>query len=86
MTPYEIELLLNIHCSPAALPQADTPLLGITLRGFENEDLIKPSTFESGWETTLKEFAFVEMLCDTPLPKQVWIDPRSDKIVETKDR
>ena len=85
MSPYEIELLLDIHCSPAELPNAKVPLLDRTLNDFENEGLIVPdSSFDSGWTTTLRGEALVKMLCDTPMPKQVWIDPRSGEIVEAR--
>ena len=81
MSPYEIEILLSLHCSPAELSQAKTPLLDRTLHDFENEGLIAPYKRESGWTTTPKGAAFVDMLCATPLPKQIWVDPRTEKAI-----
>ena len=85
MSPYEIEILLHIYCSPAELPQAKTPLLERTLKDFENEGLIIPSFHrDSGWSTLPKGDAFVELLCNTPIPKGGWFDPRNGEIIEGK--
>ena len=82
MSPYEIELLLNIHCCPSELSQAKVPLLSRTLREFNNAGIIEPGNSNSGWQTTDKGSILVEMLCATPFPVDAWIDPRTIEVIE----
>lgn len=42
---------------------------------------IEGATDHRVYEATERGRAFVQMLCDTPLPQQRWVDPRTQVVV-----
>ena len=84
MTPYEIELLIFINGRASSLDECAPPCThrdNVVAR-FEHDDLIyENQESTSGWYTTSRGMALVEMLCATPLPKRVWVDPRTEKAI-----
>lgn len=76
MTPLEIGLLLDIHCTaaPLVLP---SPVHEETIKWFLKEGLIEEYRTQPGRYTTLPRGAyFVERLCALPLPISVWVIPQ----------
>jgi hypothetical protein len=72
-TPLHIELILHYHCCCNLWPQHDAPavieftddLLGMGLIVGDRES-------GSGYRTTERGGKFVEKLCNTEIPVQVW--------------
>lgn len=53
--------------------------------GFVREGLIReraPNQHSSRFETTDRGKAWVEMICSTPYPEQVWRNPSTKEVVE----
>lgn len=81
MPPGKIALLLHYHFDPIK-PDTDgntrkwtDELLADNLIEISNRP---PDPVYSEWITSKRGQAYVEMLCNTPLPIQQWIDPRSN--------
>lgn len=79
MTPLEIGLLLDIHCShaPQALPSA---VHTDTIKWFLKEGLIEEYRTKPGCYSMLPRGAYlVERLCSLPLPVSMWVMPQEEK-------
>jgi len=75
MTPHDIRVLLHYYVSPEPYPTS--PILSDTLQSFIQRGIISPHVdAESGFRVTPKGGKLVQMLCDTPDPINVWMDPR----------
>lgn len=74
MVPGAIRELLGIHAL------ADPELNEYFVKELAAEGLIEPNWVDPGsrrqYKTTERGEAMVRFLCETPLPVQVWIDPR----------
>jgi hypothetical protein len=80
MTPYQIKLILHWYCVVDRFPQASAPIYDETMAWMLRDGLIEPRRDVEGLYTTTERGAkFVEMLCDTPLPENRWLDPRFAK-------
>jgi len=78
MTPNDIEVLLHCHCIPRPHPRKDAPAVSESIKMFLDNGLIDIS-LEGGsdcYKTTEKGRFLVKMLCETPFPDQIFIDPR----------
>lgn len=74
MTPFEINLLLSIHVSPAAPRVSDAPIYKGTIDDFlRNGLIVATADTESGYKTTDRGYAHVEQLCSLSWPTQAWI-------------
>jgi len=74
MTPLHIELMIHYyaHCEPTYNPEA--PAVKEYTLDLLKEGLIDESaTSGSGYVSTDKGKAFVEKICETPIPVQTWI-------------
>lgn len=79
MTLYELEVFIHHHASLARFPRADAPLYIPTINKLMEAGLLD---FADGIaRQTDKGAAFAAMLQDTPLPKQVCLDPRTNAII-----
>lgn len=79
MTPLDIHIVLDLHCSPAHPKASNAPCYMQNLKGLHDLGLIRPCIEnESGWATTEKGEALVRMWCSTPMPieRSIWADPR----------
>ncbi len=76
MTPNDIDVLLHYHCMATPHPRVHAPAVEETIRSFCGAQIFKISKEKKGYELTSRGEALVKMLCDTPFPKQRWIDPR----------
>jgi len=77
MTPYEIKFIL--HCFTSPSPYEDSNVKDSTVLDFMSLGLIKPE--EDYFICTEKGCAFVEMLMSLRLPKQVFVNPDTDKFI-----
>jgi hypothetical protein len=78
-TPYEIEIILHHYCSFAKFERDDAPAYAPC-----RDQLIQFGVLE--WrdgipKTTKQGDVLVEMLLQTPMPQNVWLDPRTGKQV-----
>lgn len=86
MTPLELSICLHYHSSCEDMPWVlgDAPCRDGTVGGLIHSGLLKlePRKTPLGvmqFQPTARLHAFVAMLTETPLPKQAWVDPRTDK-------
>ena len=79
-TPYELSIILHHYGSLDRFPRADAPLYSPTVQSLMQAGVL--DYVEGIPRTTERGFHFVEMLLQTPLPEQVWRDPRDHKDVQ----
>lgn len=83
MTPNDIEVLIHCHISPSPHPRIGMSAVAGAIKMLKHNGLIRN---ESGmddmvcWRTTERGKAFLQVLCDTPLPTQAWVDQDGDVI------
>ncbi|TRD03811.1 hypothetical protein FJV76_14340 [Mesorhizobium sp. WSM4303] len=82
-TPYHIEIILHYHCSVGPFERWRAPIFEETVNMLVDAGLLHPSPDDGlqpkekhCYRTSPRGAALVEMWCDTPLPEQVFIDPR----------
>lgn len=91
MTPFEIEICLyHYYTGSAALYKSwHVPIGQDTYRDLVADGLLKDEgTLYGGkpmFSGTDKLKAYVQLLCDTPLPRQTFFDPRSNAVVFDSD-
>ena len=72
-TPLHIELMLHYYCSCEEYPTADAPSVIEFTGNLEANDLIKSDyPKKNKYCATEKGEAFVQKICNTPLPKRKW--------------
>lgn len=80
MTPYEIKLILHWHSVVDRFAYDHAPIYGPTMARMISDGLIKKRDDDDRlYVTTERGEKFVEMLCETPLPENRWLDPRFAK-------
>lgn len=85
MSPLFIMVLLNVYTSREAqwYQEQNIGSWGEAFVYFESMDAIKRNVkYPCGWEITEKGNAWVAAICNTPEPKQQWIDPRTGEPLE----
>lgn len=80
MTPYEIEVFLHHAASSAPFPRADAPIYPETVEGLIRSNLL--ARYGEAFRPTAFGMAFREMLCATPLPQILTVDPRTGDRIE----
>lgn len=73
MTPNDIEVLIHCYVTPAPHPRRSAPAVHDAIDMLLREGLIY-ETNEGCYGTTERGAAHITQLCDTPFPKQVWVD------------
>jgi len=90
MTPLHIELMIHYYTSSAEFKRIEAPacseyakqLVGWgLLEDSENKVRISNSSVVASYQSTPRGKAFVEMLCNTPLPQLSFIDPRTKEVI-----
>ena len=77
MTPNDIQVLLHCYCSPEPHPRLAAPAVSEAVNAFIKSGILaKHDTDELRYKPTAKGEALIQMLCKTPLPEQVYVDPR----------
>lgn len=85
MSPYEIEIVLHHYASLAKFDRASAPLYMETVHGLVDQGLLTTDSRKeslSGVTATERGKAYVALLCSVEPPKQVWIDPRTGKVID----
>lgn len=91
MTPFELQFILHYHSSGEDIRGGDfsAPIMEETVERFIGDGLIERTSEDERatdkhpmkLKPTVKLHAFVELLCRTPLPQLVWVDPAvSEKV------
>lgn len=87
-TPYELEIILHHAHSLAPFDRASAPLYAPTLQELMDQGYFKRVALTgmeeatggySNIRPTDKCMVFLELLLQTPEPRQVWLDPRDGK-------
>lgn len=76
MSPLEINVLLWIYARPTDFDQP-SPAATEAHHMFLRSGMIEKDTDEDRWVCTVAGLKLVDMLCKTPFPVNVWIDPRT---------
>ena len=83
LSPAFIELLIHINAYPRPLDNPDAPVTKEGLCLMLHHSLIKEDPGRpSGYWTTERGRALIDMLCSTPLPEKRYVDPRTSSIIE----
>ena len=86
-TPYQIEIMLHHYCSGGKFPRWTAPGYEGTVSELVVRGLLNPHAThttaedDSGIAVTDLGRCFVEMLLQTPLPRHIFVDPRTGKEV-----
>lgn len=76
-TPFQLDIVLHHYASTARYPREDAPIYGEEIAHLMQSGVIE---YREGIpRTTRLGDHFVEMLLQTPLPLEVWVDPRTHK-------
>jgi len=80
MTPYEINVALHYHSHVDDFSHQGAPIWDETAKWFLDNGLLvmrfhEDPAYPRIYDPTPKLHAYVEMLCETPLPVQKWIRP-----------
>lgn len=81
MTPNDIEVLIHCHVSPTVHPRHEAPAVKRSILWMLDKEIIKQCSYANQYRTTGKGKALIKMLCDTPIPKKCFVDPRSGEEV-----
>lgn len=73
MTPNEIEVLIHCHVCQAQHPRADALEVRDALESFFRNGLITKEK-DGVYHTTDRGAAHISQLCNTPWPRQIWVD------------
>lgn len=84
MKPCELEVLMHYYVSPAVFPRITSPAVKETVFHFLADDILETSDKEDIYRVTAKGKAFIRMILDTPYPKAVWIDERTNAVIEVR--
>lgn len=80
--PSSIEVIMHFYYSPEPHPRRNAPAVIAAIRDFLNEGLIVQSLWDKNlYSCTERGRMWVEMICATPYPQQVYVDPRDGKTV-----
>ena len=77
-TPVELVVLLRCHYEADGPSNNDSPAVAKALSRWEGLGCVRYEDYH--WEITQKGRAMVGMICQTPLPEQVWADPRATTV------
>ncbi len=76
-TPYQINIVLHYHCSPAPWPLPHAPIFKDTMDDLVSKGLLEVVNADlHQYEATDRGRALIEMWCATPIPRPVFVDPR----------
>jgi hypothetical protein len=82
LCPAYIEVLLHCHAHCEPIPRLHAPVVVDALELLQQFGLIEADDHSgSGWRTTARGLAFVDLLCYTPIPVEatVFLDPRTGR-------
>ena len=73
---YEIRVILHHCASGAPFPENHTNHYRDTIHKLCNWGILSKVDKTGGYPPTDKAHALVDMWCNTPMPRQKWVDPR----------
>ena len=82
-TPSDIETILHFYYSPEPHPRESAPAVKNAILGFLSDGMIEevePGQYGGKYQTTARGKAWVEMICSTPYPEQVWRNPTTKEV------
>ena len=80
VSPLGISMLIHYHCYPTRYPNDTSPAQRHLIDRFLRVEVIEAdtATAETGrYRTTARGRAWLDLICATPLPEPVWVDPRT---------
>jgi len=81
MSPSDLEVLIHYHCDPYQYPRYDDHVVVEATKKFLQDDIIKvDNRSDSGYSTTEKGKAWINMILKTPHPVQCWVDENGNKV------
>jgi hypothetical protein len=84
LKPIDIIILMHIYIFPEPYPEYDSPSFIEAVKFFLEEQLVVGRTTLKGhpqlYSITDRGRKLIEMMCGTPLPEKIWIDPRIPKV------
>jgi len=83
-TPVVIQTMLHIYSCPQYL--RNVPAVTESLFRLCRQKLIEPVNEDSGYRCTDRGLCWVNMLLDTPLPTEAFLDPRNNQAVSPQFR
>lgn len=83
-SPYQIEIILHHYCSPAPYQAANEQMYQKELDSMLARGILRPDD-KGIWRPTDIGRALVELWLQTPLPRQVIIDPRTKQEIGSPD-
>lgn len=78
-SPFEIRVVLHHHCSPSPFVDAHAPIYADVVAKLRECGVLEG---DSLLRTTPKGEALVNAWCATPVPVQIWVDPRFDAALQ----
>jgi hypothetical protein len=76
-TPSGIEVALHYYSRPVPHPRYDAGAVREAVDALVQLGLMRPDEQAgSGYRFTEKGKTWIELLCETPMPVEVWVDPR----------
>lgn len=78
MTPYELGICLWYYGHVEDWPDTDAPIWAGTMQRLRKLGLVELKFGDCCFGPTPKLRAFIEALCNTPLPIQVWVIPQTE--------
>lgn len=73
----DIGVILHYYTSSEPHPRVDAPAVKDAIIKFTRAGILKESDKKGGYEVTERGYAWIDLICLTPYPVQVWIDPRT---------
>lgn len=84
MTPYELSVLIHHYTSPAKFEHCHKTLYTATVQTFVNQSVFRRDTEkDNGYRVTNLGKAWLQVILQTPLPKQVYADAQ-DQIIKVE--
>ena len=80
MNPITIELMLHIYYDSQPHPKMRSDSFKDAARNLVSRNLVKFDAEDDSFTSTSRGDAWVRMLLATPLPEQVWMDPRNQEM------
>lgn len=73
-SPNNIEILIHCYTTPTAHPRIDAPAVIEAIGEFLESGCIVPAAGKDQYRTTPKGDAWVKLLCNVEMPREVYVD------------
>jgi hypothetical protein len=79
-SPSDIEILIHCYCVPTPHPRLDAPAVQETIKMFLDQGIIEEWDERHVYHTTPKGSAWMNAICNTPLPVSHWLDDKGNVV------